>query len=362
MSLYLDYPEFFNQPLTLNKLARRDPVRVFRQFFREFDLSSYRNQMSALLETALLGDFHYFEEPHQRDDVAFFMKLLEECVEAAWVLAFEGEKMTLTDEKIAEERTAPDELLSYIIRMTQPERVFLLPSQVAESGERYRDLLIVMPKDIRKSFSELDTIIELCKWKTETVYISIYHSAQWQEYVINCYPFYACMNSEEHVVYTAPGASELPRPDTEQLQQRVANAAKIFSAGHNKALNMLQTADVLIKEKKTALAAFMLQQAVELSIRGLILAWTGIECKTHSIRVLKKHLGRYAPQLCRYLPGGTEEEDKLLRILESAYLDGRYKEHYEVLPEALEVLRNRIHSLLDASVLAFEELCKRAEG
>ncbi len=115
---------------------------------------------------------------------------------------------------------------------------------------------------------------------------------------------------------------------------------------------------MLLKEGKTALATFMLQQSVELCLRSLILAYTGMECKTHSVSVLKKHIARYAPELLSYLPGGSDEEERLLYILERAYLDGRYDDGFEVHPQHLGILATRSGLLLGASLLSFEDMMR----
>lgn len=64
----------------------------------------------------------------------------------------------------------------------------------------------------------------------------------------------------------------------------------------------------------------MLQQATELTFRAVALSLYGVERRTHSTKSLKKLNRRLAPQFNGIIPADTEEEERLLKVLEDAYL------------------------------------------
>jgi HEPN domain-containing protein len=254
------------------------------------------------------------------------------------------------------------ELIWYIVHMTAPERVFLLQGKGRNTEENLVHLLITVPGNNRRNFSELQTIIELCRLKTSTVYISIYHASQWREYVERGCLFYCRASKSEYLVYEAPDASLLTMPTPEVTKVAIESAKESFLNGHAKAQTLMKLADQLQQEQNNSLSAFMYQQSAELCLRSLIFAATGQECRTHSIAVLNKHMSRYAPELCSYFAGGNDFEDGLIRLLDHSYTGGRYNSEFKVPDQYLEAIKERIPQLLNAALGAFEELLKRAEA
>jgi hypothetical protein len=62
----------------------------------------------------------------------------------------------------------------------------------------------------------------------------------------------------------------------------------------------------------------------------LVKALSGNCPKTHCFAELKKPLRRYVPELWYLLSEDEAEENRLLRILEKAYLEARYSEHFNI--------------------------------
>ena len=93
----------------------------------------------------------------------------------------------------------------------------------------------------------------------------------------------------------------------------------------------------------------MLQQATEMIFRGLLLALNGYDKKTHELRSLKKHLRRCAPGLLEIFPDNTPEEQRLLTLLDDAYLGARYQLNFTVNPDDAARLQERVASLLETA-------------
>ncbi len=110
----------------------------------------------------------------------------------------------------------------------------------------------------------------------------------------------------------------------------------------------------LITTGDRAMAAFMLQQCVELCLRGLITALLGSCPKTHCFNDLKRHLKRCTPELLYLLSADADEEQWLLHLLEKAYLDGRYSKSLIVSEHDISLLQGGAEQLLGRVKEVFE--------
>ena len=117
-------------------------------------------------------------------------------------------------------------------------------------------------------------------------------------------------------------------------------------------MTFLQGASNYRGENNNEMTAFMLQQAAELVLRGLITALSGTCAKTHYFNELKKPLKRYLPALGYIISTDATEEERLLHILEKAYLESRYSHQLQVdnadidvLSEAIELLHEKAKAL-----------------
>ena len=153
--------------------------------------------------------------------------------------------------------------------------------------------------------------------------------------------YYNMVCNKENLVYSnsTPGFSFPPK---EKLQTMASNAEKQFMQAYGKAGSFLEGAANYYGENDQQMTAFMLQQGVELTIRGVIITLLGNCSKTHSFKELKKPLRRCLPEMQYLLSENEEEENRLLHILEKAYLEARYT-------NALFITGNDIKQLVESA-------------
>ncbi|MEP6683650.1 MAG: HEPN domain-containing protein [Parafilimonas sp.] len=128
-----------------------------------------------------------------------------------------------------------------------------------------------------------------------------------------------------------------------------------FNTAHKKADDFLQGAANYRGESNNEMVAFMLQQAAELIIRGLITALSGNCPKTHYFNELKKPLKRCLPALDYIISKNETEEQRLLHILEKAYLESRYSNEYKIVNADIDLLSEAIELLYDRAEILFKE-------
>lgn len=93
------------------------------------------------------------------------------------------------------------------------------------------------------------------------------------------------------------------------------------------------------------MSAFMLHQAAELCLRALSRSLSGQEKTTHGIRVLLRFSLRYTTKLNMLMDNGEAEDDRLLTLLEGAYLGYRYSETYDIKEADLNILFEKIKAV-----------------
>lgn len=140
-------------------------------------------------------------------------------------------------------------------------------------------------------------------------------------YSLNCVP--------ENLVYDDEKIT-YPATSPEALRNLKQLTSEKFIGYYDKAIDFYNSAITLNQTRSTSITLFMLHQAVELIYRGLLLSLSGYDKKTHEIRALKKYLCRCAPQINECFPGKTENEKRLLEILDAAYLRAMYEDDYTI--------------------------------
>jgi predicted nucleotidyltransferase/HEPN domain-containing protein len=106
-------------------------------------------------------------------------------------------------------------------------------------------------------------------------------------------------------------------------------------------------------------AAFELHQATERYYHCALLVLSAYKPKTHNLEDLGKRAGDLHPMLRKVFPRGTPEEDRLFKLLKSAYVDARYSSTYSVTKEELEAIAGWVRELRER----VEKVCReRIEG
>lgn len=105
-------------------------------------------------------------------------------------------------------------------------------------------------------------------------------------------------------------------------------------------------------------AAFMLHQAIELSLRTAEKLLLNDERKSHSLRGSIEHLKTFDSKLAKLID--SEEEKKALEKIDDAYVGYRYNQDYTIdkslLETAYQIAINALNWIYDYSNLLFEEI------
>lgn len=114
--------------------------------------------------------------------------------------------------------------------------------------------------------------------------------------------------------------------------------------------------DVKQAQDKSAngLAAFNLHQSAEAAYKTILLVFTLYNPNEHFLAILSKECEEYFPELRHLFIRETEEQKERFKLLEYAYIGGRYDPKYKISKEDLEILAVDVRKLLEITKRACE--------
>lgn len=147
-------------------------------------------------------------------------------------------------------------------------------------------------------------------------------------------------------LYKADGFSFSPAPEADTIAEQ-KSIAKHYRDGLAKGREFLAGAELFRIRNQYKMSAFMLHQAAEHCLNGLIKAGTGFHAYTHNLDRLIRYGSLVCYQLQDIFPRKTEQDKKLFSLLQKAYGDARYKEDYSIDLNSLLLLIDKVSCLLD---------------
>ena len=102
-------------------------------------------------------------------------------------------------------------------------------------------------------------------------------------------------------------------------------------------------------------SAFYLHQSAESAYKTLLLVFTLYNPNEHFLSILGKECERYFPKLCDLFPKETFDEKERFKLLEYAYIGGRYDPKYKISKEDLEILAIDVKKLLEITKTVCEQ-------
>ena len=99
-------------------------------------------------------------------------------------------------------------------------------------------------------------------------------------------------------------------------------------------------------------------QSAEASLKTVLLVFTGYSPDEHWLALLLDEAARHDAELPAILPRTTNEEERLFKLLDYAYIGARYDAKYEITQNELDYLSQRVKQLLDRT----ETICTEHLG
>jgi len=102
-------------------------------------------------------------------------------------------------------------------------------------------------------------------------------------------------------------------------------------------------------------AAFELHQAVEYAYKTILLVFTNFNPNEHYLRILGRMSEKYSEDLKDLFPKKTQKDKDRFKLLDDAYIAGRYDPDFRISKQDLEILSKDVKELLRLT----KESCER---
>lgn len=120
--------------------------------------------------------------------------------------------------------------------------------------------------------------------------------------------------------------------DIKEVNLDTVNASR--KAAQSKGLNLMQEflagADLYKIRQQNKMAAFMLHQAAEFSLHAILKISIGLCVNSHNLDKLIRYCSLANNSVTKVFNKRIENENKLLHLLQRAYIETRYKETYHI--------------------------------
>jgi HEPN domain-containing protein/predicted nucleotidyltransferase len=108
-------------------------------------------------------------------------------------------------------------------------------------------------------------------------------------------------------------------------------------------------------------AAFLLHQAAESSYKAVLLVYSNRCPSEHFLEFLGKNAEQYHKLMCNIFSRISKEDEYRFKLLEYAYIGGRYDPNYKITEKDLNILAADVKKLLELSKKVCEEKIKSFE-
>ncbi len=251
------------------------------------------------------------------------------------------------------------ELIKLLITLIQPTKVYriLHDSDAAENEQGCMHLIIIVPDNRPGKVKDFEPLIELVKLGDERLTCSVLQYCYLNQLTSEGHVFYSKHCLPDNLIYN-DGKYAAPKIDQERFCLSLQAAKHHLESGLQKAESFMECARNhfgVWEENGNAITFFMLHQVAELTYRAVLRGLYGLEIRNHSIRALQKQMQLVAPHLNHCMLADTEEGQKLISLLEEAYVASRYKDDFSVTDQQVGEISSKVESLLAKA----QELCKQ---
>ncbi len=233
-----------------------------------------------------------------------------------------------------------EKLVSIIVEIAKPDMIFLLGGSLhrrrsesifctaAPTAQHTDDyfLLILLKGLSNKEIHEWQDMIEHHCKAVMPVTTIVLQMATFEEWLKANHPFALTVWQSAVPVYDAGNLSfTVSHESNQKVDQK--NEEKYYKEGLNKAKEFLAGAELFRIREQNTIAAFMIHQSAEQSLRTMLKIGTGFHCNTHSIDRLIRYASLVSYKLPDIFPQKTDQDKRLFNLLQKAYIDTRYKDY-----------------------------------
>ena len=364
-----DFNKWDGQPRILTDEEIANPMMVVHEVFDYAHLPDLRNVLWEWLKTTISGNFnkkslHYKD----RESLLAFYEKMQKLLEAAHLLLLEkkiaipGKADTLLsngkNNLVARELAPAAELVPIIEKLTtilSPELIFEIGKiqEVNYPAPMYF-FLVILSNTENRTYAFCQELAESACSEQGIVQLMTIKLNELQRYLKDGHQLYTPLCREDLLVY-AKDNQPLPATNSLRLSECLKAAWDILDATVTKARAFYDGAIFYLQQGNQPLAVFMLQQAIEHTLRGFLHAVTGRNSVSHDLVTLRRHALPFFPELVYLLPVEKDNSICLLHKAGKAYVQARYESDFVTPVTEISQLKEWVENLLPRALEVFKE-------
>jgi len=157
-------------------------------------------------------------------------------------------------------------------------------------------------------------------------------------------PFFVDIARDGIALYEMEGCA-FEEPHHLTRAKRQAEAQRSFNQWFVSASEFRTLAEMALQQGMNNKASFLFHQAGEHFYHCLLQVLTLYSPKSHKLNFLRSQSESHEPRLIEVWPRNTRFGKRCFELLRRAYVDARYSPHYQITPEELEWIGERIEIL-----------------
>ncbi|RKR81820.1 HEPN domain-containing protein [Mucilaginibacter gracilis] len=361
------------QPASLSHKELLNPYKAIKKVFKHYSLPAYRDHLGEWLSFALSIKTNE-EEIRAHEFIPVYEKLLK-LYDAAWLIhirsklkkrqspktiAANPEVPQVTIKAIAPTLSAAEQLrLNEVItliteRMTSVKSITLLG--IHPTPFTYYLLILIDDKHSIAEHVAANKVEDLCRQLVSLITI-VHKVSVARQGLNNGRRFWNNIMSSGIEVYRAP---EFSLPEYQPVTKEVfVNRAKVdWERWGTQGKAFFQGAKRYIEEENYTLGIFLLHQAAESTLIGLIRVLMGYRISAHNLSRMLRTTLLFTDALQDIFELGSDEGQRLFKLLQEAYAEARYRTIYMVEEEDVKQLVPKVELFLNTAQAVFDGFVK----
>lgn len=247
-----------------------------------------------------------------------------------------------------------NELVRCLTTEIDIERIYM---RKIETGEKIMEqLFILRAKTCSKATTEVQFLIDMF-FKEEQYYCyKLYQASKVKDAIHQGRLRFYTICTEKALLYRKPNSTYRLFPEQVDVSWLFQKAEKDYLKEAEKINYFEKGAQFYMEQENDAFAAYMVQQAMEMSYRAIELWIVGMDRITHSIAGHQRYLAPYVPELGTLFSSDKKEDIIALSLLDDAYLDVRYKTNYHIAKDMLLYCVEKLNQLIPWVRQSYQEL------
>lgn len=245
-----------------------------------------------------------------------------------------------------------EQLINKLITLLDIKYIYM--SNSGFNGHSKSMLIVILEGTCSSLTKELSTVVtKIFQEETGFLYrIFSFEYAQQQLKEENLFFVHGC--TWDKLIYQNSDAELNSFHEYHIPENTLSKIQSTFEKENNKMTAFFDGATFFIEKNNLPQAAFMLHQYIELWFRYVALFIMGKERKSHSIKELQTYIKTFSLELGNLFNTEIQEEQNLLKLLDSAYITTRYENNYHINLEQINKILEKANKIKAISTNIFK--------